>query len=425
MSMAGRFLGGAQDRLLPAAIPFRFFVTAAVFHLLAWMVLLLAADEVAGFRGGTGPVLAAIHLLTLGTLAMTAIGASLQLFPVVTRRALTRNWPGHFSYALMLPGVALLSWGMALHQTTAMQLGAGLTCYGLLVFVALTANNLRRASSIPVVAAHGWLALATLFVAALLGVLMIWGIELNILSNRSGLAITHLTLASYGFMGSLVLGLSLVLIPMFVLSRSLPPNPGWAQLGLTALALLVFSISFVSEFPGLIWLALIAGFGGTGFYLWQMAKILRSSMRKRLGLPFVLIRASWGFLILTLLLVTAYLAGLAIPNAVSLIGFVLLAGWLLTFLCGVLHRIMPFLASMHAAGKSGLPPLLSDLTAEGPLMLHAVCHFSAVTLCGIGIVADQSLLIRIGSALGVVGAAGFATFAIIVALKVRQGPRTS
>ena len=148
-------------------------------------------------------------------------------------------------------------------------------------------------------------------------------------------------------------------------------------------------------------------------------------MRKRVGLPFVVMGASWGFLILTLLLVAAYLAGLAIPNAVSLIGFVLLAGWLLTFLCGVLQRIMPFLASMHAAGKSGLPPLLSDLTAEGPLMLHAVCHFSAVTLCGIGIVADQSLLIRIGSALGVVGAAGFATFAIIVALKVRQGPRTS
>ena len=86
MSIAGGFLGGAQDRLLPASIPFRFFLSATGFHVLAWAALFLAAEDAAGFRGGTGPVLAAIHLLALGTLAMTAIGASLQLFPVVTRR---------------------------------------------------------------------------------------------------------------------------------------------------------------------------------------------------------------------------------------------------------------------------------------------------------------------------------------------------
>ncbi len=162
MSMANSFLGGAQDRLLPASIPFRFFLTAAVFHVLAWAVLLLGAEDVALFRGGTGLTLAAIHLVTLGVLAMTAIGASFQLLPVVTRRPLARDWPTRLCFWLMAPGVVTLTLGMALAGPLLMQAGAGLVCFGLLIFLVLTADNLRRASSIPVVSAHGWLALAAM-----------------------------------------------------------------------------------------------------------------------------------------------------------------------------------------------------------------------------------------------------------------------
>ena len=84
MSTAPGFLGGARNRLLPASIPFRFFATACVFHVLAWGLLLAAADEVIGFRGGLGWPLAVLHLLTLGVLVATALGASLQLLPVAT-----------------------------------------------------------------------------------------------------------------------------------------------------------------------------------------------------------------------------------------------------------------------------------------------------------------------------------------------------
>ncbi|WP_370399415.1 hypothetical protein [Sulfitobacter sp. JB4-11] len=420
MSMAGGFLGDAGDRLLPAAIPFRFFGAAVAFHLLAWAVMFFAANDIAGFRGGTGPVLAAIHLLTLGTLTMTAIGASLQLFPVVTRRALTRNWPGHLCFALMLPAVALLCLGMALSHSTLMAVGTVLAIAGLAVFVLLTADNLRRAGSIPAIAGHGCAALVFLIVAATLGSMLIWDIEAGFLADRTGIAVLHLTLASFGFMGVLVLGLSLVLIPMFVLSRSPPSTPGWIHLGLAAIALLAISCIGIGAPDVLIWPALAAGSGAVGVYLWTMVTTLRTSMRKRLGLSFLLIRVSWGFLILALLLSWFHYAGGPLANAPALIGFVVLAGWLLTFLCGVLQRIMPFLASMHAVGKSGMPPLLSDLTAEGPLRFHAMCHFLAIGMCCAGIILDQPMLLQIGAAFGVAGATGFAIFAAMVARKVAQ-----
>ncbi|MCP3970848.1 MAG: hypothetical protein GY717_11155 [Rhodobacteraceae bacterium] len=420
MSFSSGFLGGAKDRLLPVSIPFRFFLSAAVFHLLAWAALFWAADEVAGFAGGAGPVLAAIHLATLGVFAMTAIGASFQLLPVVTRQPLARIWPAKVSFWLLLPGICLLTWGMAVYLPTAMQAGAVLVTAGFTAFALLTVDNLRRAGSMLVVAAHGWAVLAALAVLVVLGLLLVWDMTGGFLDDRYSLAILHAVLASFGFMGLLVLGLSLVLIPMFVLARSPAARLGWLQLALAVLALAGFSAGVLADVPALLWVSLLAGFGAAAVYLWQMLKALRSSMRKRLGLSFWLIRASWSLLLVCLTLGGVLIADIAIPNAPALFGFVLLAGWQLTFLTGVLQRIMPFLASMHAAGPSGLPPLLSELTAEGPLKVHAVCHGLALLFCAAGIALDQAVLVRLGAGSGVLGAAAFGAFSVTVLRKLAK-----
>ncbi|MCB1364103.1 MAG: hypothetical protein KDK02_08270 [Rhodobacteraceae bacterium] len=420
MSMATGFLTGAKDRLLPASVPFRFFIAASLFHILAWAALFWGADQVPGFAGGTGPVLAAIHLLTLGVFAMTAIGASYQLLPVATRKPLARTWPTRLSFWLFLPGVAILTAGMALHENAWMMTGAVAACAGLAVFALLTADNLRRAGSVPIVAAHGWAALAALVALAAIGLTLIEDFRAGFLPRHGDLATLHLVLASYGFMGMLVFGFSLVLVPMFVLSRSLPTRPGWAQLGLAVAALVLFSAAYALHGGVLAWLAFAAALGATGAHLWLMRAALRSSMRRRLGLPFVQIRSAWGFLALSLVLGGLLLAGVPVPNGAALFGFVLLAGWLLTFLTGVLQRIIPFLASMHAAGKSGLPPLLSELTAENALKTHSVCHFAALAVCAAGILLDLPVVIRVGAAIGVVGAVGFAVFTITVAVKIAR-----
>ena len=111
-SAAGTFLAGATSRLLPASIPFRFFGAAIVYHLLAWLALLAGADGWPRFAGGFGWPLAALHLVTLGVLVMTAIGASLQLLPVATRQPVrSTRWPAAVWW-LYTPGVAAVALGM-------------------------------------------------------------------------------------------------------------------------------------------------------------------------------------------------------------------------------------------------------------------------------------------------------------------------
>ncbi len=422
MSLPAAFLGGARSRLLPASVPFRYFFAAVLFHILAWLVLLAGADDLPEYAGGPGLVLAAVHLLTLGVLAMTAMGAAFQLLPVATRQPLIRIWPVRIAFWLFAPGTLLLAWGMLDAAPLPLFLGGGGVLSALLIFALLTADNLRRAASLPVVAAHGWGALAALTGLGVLGGLLLADFSAGFLSDRTGTVAAHMVLAVFGFMGLLAFGFSHVLIPMFALSRSMPPRLGWIELVLSAGAVILGAAGSLLDNVVLRWMALAAGFAGVAAYLWLMRAALKARMRKRLGLSFILIRVSWGLLAVVLLLLPAILSGVTVPGGTVLFGFLALAGWLLTFLLGILQRIMPFLASMHAAGKGGMPPLLSELTAETPLRLHALCHGVAVLAVAAGIVLGSVPLVRIGAVSGLAGAVSFAVFAAFILFRLRRAP---
>lgn len=411
MKIAATFLSGAKSRLLPASVPFRFFAAAAVFHVLAWAALLAGASHAVSFRGGLGPAISAVHLFTLGTLTTTAIGASVQLLPVATRRALVAVWPIKLVFWLLVPGVAALACGMYAAQPWLAIPAALLTATGLLIFAGLLADNLRRATSLPVVAAYGWGALASLVVLAALGVMLTLDYEIGILPDHASFALAHAILGAYGFMGLLVLGFSHILVPMFSLSAAPAKTPSLVALTLAVLGVATGSAGALSGNTPILTLAAVIGLAAAAMHIVLMRQVLAAGMRKRLGLSFVLIYAAWAMLPASLLAGLAALYGFAGPNGPALFGFLVINGWLLTFLLGVLQRILPFLSSMHATRAAGsAPPLMSELAAAQPLKLHAAGHGIALVLTAIAIAADLVPLMMIGAAIGLAGALAFAWF---------------
>ena len=409
--MASAFLGGAKNRLLPASIPFRFFASASIFHVVAWITLGVGATNLPGFTGGPGANLASLHLLTLGVMTMSVMGASYQLLPVATGKPISRKWAIKWSFWLFTPGVLVLSWGMYEYSPMALYLGSGAVGIGLLIFTLLTAINLSRAlSAMPVVTAHGWGAIAALPALVVLGILLVIDFETGILANHQKIAGTHMILAIFGFLGLFVFGFSQILIPMFLLSRSLPARLGWFELIISTTAILSATIANLMEYDRLLLFSLLLALIACLSYLRLMQTALQTAMRKRQGLSFIIIRTSWGLLIIAMITGLAVFLDAPIANGMTLFGFLLLAGWLLTFLMAILQRIMPFLASMHAIGKNRSPPLLSQLTPQRPLIIHAICHFCAIIACSIGIVLNSPTLIQLGSILGVAGALTFTYF---------------
>ena len=405
MSIAATFLGGAKSRLLPPSIPFRFFAAAAGFHIMMWLGLLVGAHEAAGFRGGLGPTLASVHLLTLGVLTTTAIGASVQLLPVATRRTLRAVWPIKLIFWLTVPGLTALAGGMYVAQTSVLIPAAVMTAVGLLLYCGLLADNLRRASSLPVVGAYGWAALAALVLVTALGVALAFNEGAGFLPDHGAAALAHLILGGFGFMGLLVLGFSHILVPMFALASAPAKRPSAVSFVAAFAALFLGTLGGLTSSRNILTAAALAGLAAAAVHLWLMYRVLKTGMRKRFGLSFVLVRAAWIMLPVTILAGLAALYGLAGRNGATLFG------WLLTFLSAILPRIIPFLASMLVPPPArGGTAIVSELAGARSLKLHATCHALALAVLAVAILLDDATVARAGSVIGLVGAIAFAWF---------------
>jgi hypothetical protein len=411
MSVAATFLGGAKSRLLPPSIPFRFFAAAAGFHVFMWLELLIGADTAVNFSGGLGPTLAAIHLLALGVLVTTAIGASVQLLPVATRRTLHAVWPIKLVFWLTVPGMIALVGGMHTAQMNILIPAAIIVTAGLLLFGGLLADNLRRAGSLPVVGAYGWAALAALVLVAVLGTMLAINEDVGILPDHGAVALAHLILGGFGFMGLLVLGFSHILVPMFAMASAPAKRPSFVSFTIVFTALVLGTLGALIGSREVLAAATLVGLAAAAMHLWLMYRVLKTGMRKRLGLSFVLVRAAWIMLPATLLIGLAALYDLAGPNGATLFGFMMLFGWLLTFLFAILQRIMPFLASMFVTPPArGGTAIVAELSGSPVLKFHAICHAVALALLAIAIVLDDAAVARVGSIIGLAGALAFAWF---------------
>lgn len=402
------FANVSRSRLLPMSLPFRYFGAAVAFQLAAWALLLLSSRELLAFRGGLGPVFSALHLLTLGVLAMTAIGASLQLLPVATRQPVRALWAVKLAWWCLILGILLFAGAAAVYRSQFMGPGAVLVVIALSIYAVLLWKNLAGARGMRVVVLHGWAALACLAALAATGLALVAFYEHGIALDHAAFRGAHLVLAAYGFMGLLAAGLSGFLLPMLAVAPPPSPRASFAALAAAMVAILLGCLGFTTA-------AALVGLAAALTHVASLERSLRARLRPPLGPAFLLIRVSWACLLGSLAA-----AALGFPGGTLLFAVLLVPGWLLTFLLGVLQRILPFLASVHASSGSRGGPLVSALTPVRLLAVHQVLHLGALALLLGAVVAGEPLLARIGAAAGLAGAAVFAVFYLRVLLKVRS-----
>jgi len=398
----------SRSRLLPMSLPFRYFGAAVAFQLAAWGVLLPFSAELTSFRGGLGPVFAAVPPLTLGVLAMTAIGATLQLLPVATRQPVRALWAVKLVWWALVPGILAFAAAAAAYRPDLMGPGAVLVVAALAGYAVLLWKNLAGARGMRVVVMHGWAALACLAALAATGLALVVRYEHGIALDHGAFRSAHLVLAAYGFMGLLAAGLSSFLLPMLAVAPPPAPRVSFGVLAAAVAAIVVASVGFTA--PGAL-----LGLAAATAHVAALERSLRARLRPLPGPAFLLIRVSWACLLGSLAL-----AALGFPGGTLLFAVLLVPGWLLTFLLGVMQRIVPFLASVHASSTARGTPLISALTPVRLLALHHVLHLGALALLAGAALSGEPLVARIGAAAGFAAAAAYAAFFAYVLLKVRS-----
>ncbi len=421
------FLSGAKGRLLPPSIPFRFFMAAVIFYLLFWAALFSNAGEITSYIIGGGPVLSMIHIATLGVLTMTVIGASLQLLSVATRKAFTDFWLCRLLSWIYIPGFMLLAFAMFESWYFGMLGGGIATAIGLVIFFYLIVNNIRGVQGMTAIMQHCWAAMVSLLGLVALGIMLIMDMEQGFMSDHLTIALSHLILAVFGFMSLIAMGFSYILVPMFALAPAPPENLGRLSIicNMLAIILILVGINSYLDWVSLVGVAL--ALAGVGFYLYSMIRVYNARMRKRLGMPFLLIRVGWIMLALTIIWGALGMAGywprLGLETGHTLFAVLAIIGWLLTFLTGILQRIMPFLSSMHTSGSGGIPMLASSMADVRLLIINAIGHLGGLVAVSVGVILDMTMIIEIGAGAGFIGASALLCYLLnIIRHMIRNAP---
>ncbi|MDD5404142.1 MAG: hypothetical protein PHZ14_06330 [Sulfuricella sp.] len=368
------------DQAPPITVPLRFFLTAPLFAITAALLLLWQGPDLFSSRWNPA-LLGATHLLTLGHMGLTMLGAIMQMLPVVASAPMRRPaLAAALVHTLGTGGIVLLCTGLAFTLPLALKFALPILGSALLLFAALVVITLRRAMP------HNMTARAMRLAALMLGATALLG--LTLLSNhafgwwlqsREALTNLHLTWGLLGWVGILVIGVSYQVVPMFLLT---PPYPAKITRWLAALLfILLLALAPASHSPALR--ILLGSLLAAGFAVFALTTLRLQSQRRRKQ-PDVTLNFWRGGMISLLLAVALWLAARVIPaldmaqSYNPLLGVLMIVGFAMSVINGMLYKIVPFLVWFHLQSRRGpsgpkvpnVREILPESRARGQMWLH-------------------------------------------------------
>ena len=342
-----RLTGLQFDQVPPLNVPFRFYLTAPLFAVLAGCLLIFWGEQIWLSRW-TPVTLAITHLMALGVIAMIMFGSLFQLLPVLCGTPIpissktTTTFAITFSLGIVALGGAFMQWFSFLPALVL--LFTSLVSFAGLLIYTLYVKASGQFTRLPML-----LAVISLAITLVLGLSFLVNFETGywgaISKNWTNI---HASFGTFGWVLLLIMTVSFQVIPMFHVTPEFPSIIR-RYLPITLLLLLITFATELLLIGSMISfnfiLALLAIYAGVALY--QLKK------RKRV-LPDTTIKfwqVSLGTLIAaTVLLLINLYAEIGAKQTIlleSLIGTVMVFGVILSVIQGMLLKIVPFLITLH------------------------------------------------------------------------------
>lgn len=383
--------GLSPDQAPPVSVPFRFFLTAPLFGILAG-ALALVQPWLFASRWTPG-MLACTHLVLLGALGSVMLGAISQMLPVVAGAPVKRPLlVGGIVHAAWTGGAALLAFGLGTSRGAAAGAGAILLACAAVTMLwgarGLLTTTVRSDS-----AASMKIALVSFAVVVALGVTLAFGHAGWTPLRRFTVTDLHAGWALAGWVASLIMGVSWQVVPMLLMT---PAYPAILRKGaVPALWVVLAAWTLVPARFGAARSGLeIAATLVVAAWAVETVNILGQRRRRIPDATVLMFRAGCAALLLACAARAAVSAGAGLGDRAALgaaIAFAL--GFATGVATGMLLKIAPFLAWFHlqaAAGRdmaSGAEPrpvptmkeVLPDVAARRIAGAHlAACVLAAL-----------------------------------------------
>lgn len=391
----------------PLSLPMRHFALAALAFPLFAGGLLLGAPRLVGFGMDARFALGLVHVLTLGWVAQTILGAWTQMVPVhgevplASPRGLKAAWwlfsGGAVAFVSMLwsgadaywlPGTALL---------------AGATLYVALLAWTAARSARRDWTGIHFAAAWGWLV-----ALALAGTLMAVDRQRGVVfADPEGGLIAHVHMALLGFVATTIYGAGYRLFPWVALHQAESKLPGRASFFLLQAAVLGLAVDALwggrKAMP--LWAALAAA--SFACYVLQFRGLLARRPALEPAVGFTLLGLAGGAAWAALGLGLAFDAFADVAPARAAYVFAALVGCVTPVILGQVHKIAPFLVWLHVySPRQWTPPVrvpgIADLSSAALAWVELAGLAAAMPLGLAGFLTESESLVRAcGAALSV------------------------
>ena len=392
----------SRDYAPPFSMIAPFFIIGTIFFFIGSIFLLLLHPQ----NGHFDPIIAGwIHWYLLGFVMMIIFGAMAQLIPVVVE-------VGHHSVDLYY-----VIWPMLLVGTLLMVLGfwrypAVLPYGGLLVLTTMliylydTLMTLKKVTNITMTVKTAVAANLFLTLGIIVGFIMTLAIGAGIEIDVSWWLDTHAMLVLIGYVTLTIMGLSLILLPMFGLAHGFDEKPINRAFNLTLAGVILHLVSTIIGFSFGREVAIFMVIVAIGYYLYQIYLIYNVRARKENDIWAKSMFFAYGALVVSAILgiITIF-----IPNEKILMtsAWFMIAGFVTFLITGHLYKIIPFLVWFERysplVGKQRVP-MLHEMYPKKMADWEFYFTSVGVVVTGVGILFNIDDLYKGGVCFFIVGA---------------------
>lgn len=375
------------DQTPPLSVPLRFFLVAPVFAIIASISLLWYGPQALESRWSP-MTLALTHLLALGFLAVSMIGALIQILPVVGRVHLPYpKLTAGIVHFFLVAGTAVLSSAFLLEQPLLFKLALLFLGSAFLWLLVASFVGLWR---VPDPSATLWgirLALIALLGTVILGVALAsafaWTLELPLVELTN----LHARWGLLGWVGLLVIGVSYQVVPMFQVTPLYPPYlTRWLVPVLFLLLLLWSAVDVLTRQQPGSGNATMSILVAVGFILFGLTTLYLLWFRKR-PKPDVTVMFWRTGMASLIVCAGTWIAGCLLPQITVapsyalFLGVLFIVGFGYSVINGMLYKIVPFLVWYHlqsAITQRGIVPNVKQILSDSVTTRQFFAHLAAL-----------------------------------------------
>ena len=396
----------SQDFAPPFKLIAPFFILGGLFYILSSFYIFGFSSSDLSFSNPS--VISFTHLFLLGFIMMTIFGAMAQLVPVVLE-------VGHFGvelfyaiWPLLLIGTLLMVFGF-LYSAALLPYGGVVVLISMMIFVMEIFMTIAKVKKLNLVMSSVLISNTFLFFGIIVGLIMALSYAGTLSFDIAALLKAHVYLVIGGYISITIMGLSIVLVPMFTLAHSFSMRP--LEIAITLMSVGVLSVVVGAFFDLEIFAygGYIASFVSLLFYFYIIYVIYKGRPRKENDVYALSLMFSYISLLVALFLGLLYF----ITGGEE---FLLATAWLLFFgffgflITGHIYKIIPFLVWFERfsplVGKQKVP-MLVDMVPMKSSQAQMIFSAVGVMIVTVAIVMQSDILINAGASFLVVGAFAF------------------